>query len=263
MYARPRQPESRVGCTSVRPKNVAATSGMGMQLASLVGGAERSQAVGDTTGWDQFYASPDEVYVWRAPIGGARIDNVDDAQLLVRAIGRASTLKLDIRGVVFGDYADGEPGVDVVMTADTTIPYAVPQSASLLGERAMADPSLRQRFPHLSFGTAQHGRPRFLELTGPPDAVDFWLQHPIVWDDQVGPVEAFVKQRGIYGGEADDGPRLREWTKPGSGLEPGNGNGGEPSSNGAVGSAIKWGVVALVGAAIVWAGARAYEERAA
>lgn len=221
------------------------------------------RALGDTTSWDQWYAKPGEVYVWRTPYTGADFETPEDGMALLRALARASTLKLDVRGIVFGTYrSDGQKGVDLVMTADSTIPYAVPQSARRLAEVAIADPALRRRFPQLAFGSASHGGPKFVALTGPPDAIDFWVQHPIVWDDRAGPMEAFAKLRGVYGGEADDGPRLNEWRHEEPDLGP-NGKNGTDKPPTKTAAALKWGMWIAAGAAAAWIGARVYEETAA
>lgn len=206
-------------------------------------------AMGDTADWDLFYASPSEVYVWRAPIEGAGVSGPEDAQLVLRAIARAQINKLDVRGVVFGYYEDGSQGLDVVFTADTILPYAIPQSAARLAEAALSDPALRARFPSLSFPG-----PRWLELTGPPDAIDFWRAHAIVWDDQVGPTDAFAQLEGIYRGEADDGPRLAPWKKEPPVLN------GKPIP----GEKSAWPTLALVGlgmAALVWIGAQVWTTK--
>lgn len=243
-------PSNNVTCTSGR-----FAAGI-LELRGAVGDAE-------TWGgglWGQWYAQPGKIYVWRAPYSGAEFDGPEDGMLLARAVARASKLKLDIRGVVLGTYtSDGQPGVDVVMTADSVIPYAVQQSAGSLGRAALADPSLYRRFPDLAFGSAAHGAPKFVQLTGPPDAIDFWLQHPVIWDDTSGPMEAFVKLRGVYRGEADDGPRLNEWRRDAPPLGPGD----KPSSQLVDPKMLRAGMWIAAGAAVAWIGARLYEERAA
>lgn len=205
-----------------------------------------SRGFGETGPWDLFYASPDEVYVWRAPIEGAVIETPDDAQLVLRAIAKAQINKLDAKAIAFvlRGQAD-QQAIDVLFTADSTIPYTIPQSAKRLAEAAEADPALRQRFPGIAFPDAQ-----WLELTGPPDAIDFWRAHEIVWDDSVGPTDAFAKLKGIYKGQADDGPRVTAWTKKPPDLNGGK-NGGHPGTS----SALTYVGLALGTAAIVWLGA--------
>lgn len=252
MMAAPRNSETRVEYCAVPSTNVMARPGRyAAGVSDLRGGAVR-KALGDTVDWGQWYAEPREVYVWRAPISGARIESPEDAQAVLRAVARASELKLDVRGIVWGTYrASGhaEEGVDVVMTADTTIPYAVPQTASELGRAALADAGLRRRFPELQFYSPRFGGPRLLQLTAPADAVDFWLAHPIVYDDKIGPMDAFAKLEGIYKGEADDGPRLSPWKRERPDL--GGGSGGK------LAQAAKdhWLLLLGLGAAAAYAGA--------
>lgn len=161
---------------------------------------------GDTTDWKQFYAMPAEVYVWRALLLNADLEDPGDAQLVLRAVAKAAAdLRLDVRGIVVKPGG----GVDVILTADTVIPYVLPPTdAADVRVGVMADPQVRTRFPQVDV----QGE-RFLQLTGPPASVDFWRAHTTVWDDQVGPLDAFARLEGIYrGAMADDGAALQPWT---------------------------------------------------
>lgn len=247
--AAPRTSETRVGYCAVPSTNVTARPG---RYAAGVSDLRGAAALGDTVDWGQWYAEPREVYVWRSPVAGARIESPGDARAILRAVARASDLKLDVRGIVWGKYrASGheEEGVDVVMTADTTIPYAVPQTAGELGRAAAADPALRRRFPELVFHSARFGGPRLLQLTAPADAVDFWLAHPIVYDDKIGPMDAFAKMAGIYKGEADDGPRLSPWKSERPDLGGGGGKLARVAKD-------HWLLLLGLGAAAAYAGAK-------
>jgi len=206
----------------------------------------RYAAFGDTGGWARWYADPSEIYLWRAKVRGAALDDPRDAQLLLRAVARGQQLRLDVRGLVVGWGKDNVANVDVVMSADTLIPYVVPTTAEVVAERAAADEALRQRFPGLAFS-----EPQFLELTGPADAVDFWRSHQIIWDDKTGPLDAFARLEGIYRGAADDGPRASRWTLPEPELD------GKPATPG-LGTATTFVGWAAVGAAVVWLGAHVF-----
>lgn len=182
----------------------------------------RRRAFGDTTDWGQWYASPGEVYLWRAMATGADFQEPADANRLLRSVALAAAdLSLDVRGIVVSPTG----AVTVVFTADTTTPYVDPTTAVEVANHVLADSAVRDRFPELSLQSA-----RWMQLTGPPASVDFWKAHAIVWDDDVGPLDAFAKQQGIYRGpNADAGPQLAPWaTEP---PDLGNGKDGKDQGN--------------------------------
>jgi hypothetical protein len=198
---------------------------------------------GATTAWARWFASPKKVYVWRTGIRGAKIETPTDAHWLLRAVAKGQILRLDTRGIVLGRAPDGTQTVDVVMTADTTIPYFVPQSAVRVAEAAAGDGPLRQRFPALVFES-----PQFLTLTGPAPAVDFWRQLSIAWDDTVGPTEVFADEAAAYrGAGADAGAQLEQWLRAKDPLEPAD----KPAKPAAT-NFLAW---AAAGAVVIWAGA--------
>jgi hypothetical protein len=161
--------------------------------------------LGDTTDWKQVWSDPAEVYLWRAFVHGAELADPSDAQLLLRAVAKSATeLGMDVRGIVVGPTGM----VDVVLTTDVLQPYVLPPDAADVRIGALADPQLRARYPQIDLQAE-----RFLQLTGPPASVDFWRAHATVWDDKVGPLDAFAKMQGIYRGpNADAGPGLAPWT---------------------------------------------------
>ena len=176
-----------------------------------------SYSLGDTRGWDRWYAQPTEVYVWRADVGNANIQTPEDARLFLRAVAKAQKLSLDARAITVLQAADDptRSRIDVVLTADSFIPYAVPSTAKVVAERARVDGPLTARFPNVQFLGQS-----FLQLVAPPDAIDFWKAHPVIWDDQTGPLQAFAELKGIYKGRIDDGPNrigslteVKYWSK--------------------------------------------------
>lgn len=164
-------------------------------------------AMGDTERWHQLYAVPSDVYLWRARLSGVKVDEPADAQALSRAVARAiADMGLDVRGIVVDPKPEGTD-VDVVLTSDSRRPYWLGTSAYDVGGKLREDDVVSQRYPQLGVINAT-----FLSLTAPPASKDFWLSHPIIWDDATGPLDAFAKQQGIYRpGRADDGPQLQAW----------------------------------------------------
>ncbi len=208
-------------------------------------------ALGDTAVWQRWYASPAEVYLWRADVQGAQIRNPEDARLILRAVAKSHGLGMDVRGIAVGWRQDGKPQVDVVLTADSLIssPHMLGMAPQDVARAAEADATLRQRYPGLQFSS-----PHLLQLTGPADAVDFWRQHDIVWDDKGGPMSPFAKLEGIYRGSADDGARAEPWTTQPPKL---NGdNGPRPPSK-----TLHFLAWAVAGAAIAWLGAHLIMEQ--
>jgi hypothetical protein len=201
----------------------------------------RFPGFGDAIDWHQWWAAPTEVYVWRAYLQNAVVEEPADAQLLLRAVARAAAdLSMDVRGIVIND----KGGADVVMTSDTHIPYILPPTATDVKIGALADSQLRARYPQVDLVGE-----RFLQLTGPPASVDFWRAHATVWDDKVGPLDAFAKLEGIYRGHvADEGPALQAWTVSSPPLEPPPPH---PSTAGISPAVLFAGAVVLAGAA--WA----------
>jgi hypothetical protein len=113
-----------------------------------------------------------------------------------------------------GDQAD-DWLVDVVLTSDTSKPFLAPTFASTILDGIRNDRALRQRFPDaiLSDGEWRH-------ITGPPASLDFWRGHETIWDDVVGPLDAFASGRGMYRGVSDQGPMLKAWSLPGESPAP-------------------------------------------
>lgn len=187
-----------------------------LQAARPVASALHREPFGDTAPWSRWLASPEEVYVWRAQIAGAKLTQPADALMMLRAVAAAQDLSLDAKAVAVGpgssfDIVTGPGGrIDIIMAADSTIPYVSTTDAEELAAALLADPTVRTRYPQLSVSA-----PAWLQLTGPPAAVDFWRSRPTLWDDKVGPLDAFAKQQGVYRGTADDGPAAAQWAPSG------------------------------------------------
>lgn len=169
------------------------------------------QSFGDTTAWHGAVANTDEVYVWRAGLSGADITSADDLAAIVRAAGLAKgsletlgvspNFGLDLRGAVV---ADGSGHIDIVGTSPSWKLFVGSPNASRLGDAILADPSVRQRYPSLAFSD-----PQWLQLTGPPGAVDFWRSRSVLWDHNLsGPTAAFTARQNLFVGTADDGTGL-------------------------------------------------------
>lgn len=201
-----------------------------------------SYSIGDTKEWKQWAVDPSDVYVWRSAITGATISSPDDASRMLRAVAKSAIdLELDVRAILMSTVG-AESFVDVVFTADSFSPLVLADSASDVAEGAMKDSDLRSRFPSISLAPSQ-----FLQLTGPPDALDFWKSHAIVWDDKVGPLQAFAKGDGVYIGTSDDGPRAIPWKDDPPPLNP------PEVSSGMTGLL---GLLAIAGIIVVWSGTR-------
>lgn len=186
----------------------------GFQVArSVTPVMRRDQGFGDTEPWSRWWASPAEVYVWRARLKNAEIGSPADALRILRSVAEAQTdsLELDARAIALG--ADGR--VDVIFTADSTRPYGAAVDALDIAQTVRQDPSLRTLWPQLDVTS-----PVWLELTGPPQATDFWRSRPILIDDTVGVQDAFAKQQGVFQGAADDGDSAQAWTGSEPPLEP-------------------------------------------
>lgn len=201
--------------------------------------------------WDlRTYVTPKEVYVWRAFFQNTEFEDPAHIVPLVRAIG-SQIADFDVRGVTIDNSK-----VDVVMTVRDYLPFPVLKwppgwdTASDLEGFVLSDSEFRSIFPFSSIKKSN-----LLQLTGPPQAMDFWLAHEILWDNNIGPKDGLARLRGIYRGNADDGNNLIAWTK------------GEPSliSNGksqsdvlsASSSAVFW-TIAAVG--VAWLGLRLYDS---
>lgn len=179
-------------------------------------------SLGDTGDWYRLYASADEVYLWRARLERAPMSDPSDALAVLAAFGKASDLDLSVQAICVVRDGDGAM-VDVVLTSPVRQIYtALNDGATSLAQKLVASSALRERFPGLVITD-----PKLLQLTGPPDAVDFWRSHPTVWDPtlgqtgQGGPTSAFAKLEGVYEGVADEGPRARPWITPQPDLGPG------------------------------------------
>jgi hypothetical protein len=185
---------------------------------------------------------------------GAAITTIADAQTVLRAVAKAQSLSLDARAIVIGQADPAGATLDVVFTADSVIPYAVPDTATVVANRAASDSALSQRFPGVAFVD-----PQFLQLTAPPDAIDFWKAHDIVYDDKVGPTSSFANQEGVYLGKADDGPRAAAWTPdPTPPLnDKKNGKSGPLLSDSTI-NFLAW---ALAGSALAWLGGHLFFSR--
>lgn len=209
------------------------------------------RSLGDTTSWSTPWANTGDVYVWRAGVAGASIATPDDLAAVVRAAGMAKggavtpapNHGLDIRGAAV---TPGGKDVDVVMTAASWTPYVVDLTAQKLADAILADPSLRQRFPSLAFND-----PKWLQLVGPPGAVDFWRSRSVLWDHNAGPTQAFTALQNLFTGTADDGTSLHNLA-PTPVPEPTPVPGAEPSGAGGA-SPVLW-IFGTI--AVTWLAAR-------
>ena len=129
---------------------------------------------------------------------------------------------LDVRGIAV-QAEDDTATVDVVLSTNRArvYPPGFYDDAADIALKVAAEPALRERFPSLAVQGAE-----LLQLTGPPDAVDFWRAHSVLWSTVLGqtgaggPTTDFAEGRGIFLGVADDGPRLTPWSTASPGLGP-------------------------------------------
>lgn len=210
--------------------------------------------LGDTADWYRVYASPQEAYVWRARLGGAEMRDPSDALAVLAAFGKAQDLDLNVQGICVVKQPGGAR-VDVVITTKTTQPALiytplVNDDAESLALKLLSDGQLRQRFPQLSIS-----EPELLQITGPPDAVDFWRSHETLWDPSLGqtghggPTQAFARLSGAYLGAADEGPALKAWKVDKPGLGPDQGKDGDATVFWVIGGvALVWLFVRSIGA---------------
>jgi hypothetical protein len=215
------------------------------------GASVARRPLGDTGDWYRVYARPDEAYLWRARLVMAELRDPSDALAVLAAFGRAQNLDLNVQGICVKQM-DAGTQVDVVLTTPTTQIYTplVDDDAESLAIGVMSDASLRQRFPSLAVRS-----PELLQITGPPDAIDFWRSHATVWDPSLGqtghggPTQAFANLSGAYLGAADEGPRLKPWKVDRPGLEPDQDNKTDATVFWVIGGiALAWLVVRSIGA---------------
>lgn len=172
------------------------------------------RGLGETDAWLQLYADARDVYVYRFRLGQAPLADPADAQLVLGAAARviSADVGLDVRGMTLKPLGDegNDWMVDVVLTSDTSRPFLVPTFASTILKGIRDDRSLRQRFPNAVLSDGE-----WREIKAPPASLDFWRGHETIWDDVVGPLDAFASARGIYRGVSDQGPLLKAWSVPG------------------------------------------------
>lgn len=176
------------------------------------------RALGATESWKGCTSLPDEVFVWRAEVRGARLSRPTDAMLFARAVGRLNRWGHDVRAVLVAPLGGGRFAVDVVMTVRTAVllhtdcmPIALitgRQTAERIAEQITREPAIAARFPQL-----QIHRSQLLELTGPDQAVAFWLAHHKLWDKTAPtgpgvPTSKYGAAEGAYVGRADDAPNV-------------------------------------------------------
>jgi hypothetical protein len=172
--------------------------------------------LGDTSAWWRAYATNTEVYVWRAKLQADHPSTPEDALTILAAVMKTHGAGLDARGVCVYATEGGGYGIDVVQTVRN---FAIRTqltgwSAEDVALGVMSDGPVRAAMPKI-----QIADPEWLQLTGPPQAVDFWRAHEILWDYALGgggggPTQAFADVRGVYKSPSDDGSSAQAW-KPG------------------------------------------------
>jgi hypothetical protein len=186
--------------------------------------------LGEVKDWWQLWQGTDEVYIWRARLRGVQLKHPDQALAFVRAVGKANNTGLDVRGVALSKITDTEFDVDIVLTTAASGPNVVVTNAQGVANKLMADSELRQQFPQLTIDG-----PKYLQLVGPPQAVDHWRSQPLLWDHnlgpQGGPTDTFAQpvEYSVVMGTAEDGKLAQPWVQPKPGLQPppkGGGTGG-------------------------------------
>lgn len=178
--------------------------------------------LGETSGWAQFIVSPEEVYIWRAHLHGAKLVAPDQALLFVRAVGKGQNQNLDVRGIALDRQSDTDWSVDVVLTSSENVLGLIPRNADGVAQQVLLDPAVRQVFPQLSIS-----EPQFRQLTGPKAAIDHWRSQALLWDHLLGgdggPTDTFAQpaEYSIVKGTADDGKLAQPWVVAPAGLGPG------------------------------------------
>jgi hypothetical protein len=181
--------------------------------------------LGDTSAWWRLYALDSDVYLWRAKIKSDPPKAPEDALVILAAAMRGANAGLDARGVCVYATEGGNYAVDVVMTVRS---FAVRTeitgwSAESIAAAVVADGGVRAAMPNLKVDSAE-----WLQLTGPPQAIDFWRAHEVLWDYALGPsggapTQAFADVRGVYKSPADEGPNAQPWKPSDSPLGPPDG----------------------------------------
>jgi len=184
--------------------------------------------LGDTSDWWRLIAKTSEVYLWRAKLTGDAPREPQDALAILAAVMRAADAGLDARGVCVYATEGGGYTIDVVMTIRSfNIRSTITGwSAEDIAQAVVSDGGVRAAMPGIKVE-----EPEWLELTGPPQSLDFWLAHAIVWDYALGPsgggpTQAFADVHGVYTSPSDEGPNAKPWKPTPSPLGP-NGSGGK------------------------------------
>jgi len=160
---------------------------------------------------------PWEIYVWRARLVNARLENADDASLFVRVVGRDQNIGMNVVGLCAYDTPTGHM-VEVMLTSEIPLPGGHGQwtSAEDMADKVMSDEAVRYRFPGVGVFNAE-----WMTLDGPSAAVDFWKAAPVLWDYGLGPKATYAERKGMYSGKAEDAPTITLLGKP-QPLKPGD-----------------------------------------
>lgn len=198
-------------------------------------------AFGDTQSWGHICTEQDEVYLLRARVN-VEIKTAEDLRPFVKAFALAQNYQLNVRGATAKPLAGGYTQIDIIGTADDrdTCPDVVfdYSTVATVVDKMMQDSELRSEYPGLQISDYDT-----LELTGPPQAVDFWRMQSVLWDVNLGEntptwwyqksglgqgTQAYIRFENLRLGTADDGSTAKLLPRRGA-LPPigtGSGSGG-------------------------------------
>jgi hypothetical protein len=182
---------------------------------------QAAAGLGETSSWLGIVTSTDDVYIWRARAKNAAISSPSLALLFARAVGMGQNRKLDVRGVAVRKEGADDWTVDVILTSsEGGITLGVATNADGVADNVLQNSEIRAAFPGL-----QLKDPKFLELTGPKDAIAHWRSQPLLWDHLLGsdggPTTTYghPAEYSVVKGTADQGKSAEPWLAKGPGID--------------------------------------------